>query len=704
MINVKILSKLLVGAKGELDEGKREDDVRSAFPDKTSIIDWFIDPIRQIENNKYLMWMVKHADESNKGLVHSTVHFYNLIVKKGTPDKDKPELKNIDTFKSLEDLEGFVEDYDKSIKELEREGAKVIYPNDGRWEIIRPLNVQASCNRGANSQWCIAATKSKNYYKPYTKSGAVFYTIIDYSKKPKDKDSMFTYVFVRDLPETHRGSRYIPSFVVGGGVSKIEVYDAEDEKFERSDMESKLPGGIESRFFNLMKDDLGLGELSSQLENYNHFFPRLKRLLKAQKDKEEAGGLFGVSSGALSETEEFIEEWYEEYSGRTKIYNNKKKALRNIYSILDRIIELDEPKFKKELAKSIERKYIDELQNSEPIPKLSDYIAKLKFNPNWLDEMEGLYNKLSSKEYYNDTSKSIYDITSEMKQFIELSSTYKQYDGLAEIFQLYLEFNSSYKFNSQDEREKEKKGLINEFIKTLMKYNNPTTIKFLDYFFDDIVGGDEYLIRDALSMLIVLPNTLKKEELRKKYRTHMAERSLLLGEMSQNKREINNIATTILGEKDIDPAVFDKAMKLSDSPLAGLDNPALIEASEESVTKVGNAAMSKYKEERNLSKFYRYCMFILRANNVSKKIAEEFFYGIALINTSRMRTALTNSVFSQIILKLEDILDIKFWDEIDKIRDQLHKAGALHLLDIPRRADESKLFKFNKDYKVFKIL
>jgi hypothetical protein len=82
--------------------------------------------------------------------------------------------------------------------------------------IIVPKSEAASCVYGKGTEWCISATKSKNYFVQYTQQGAVFFFLIN----KKETDPQYQKIAV---------AAFAPE---GNEKLSFEIYDATDERWE----------------------------------------------------------------------------------------------------------------------------------------------------------------------------------------------------------------------------------------------------------------------------------------------------------------------------------------------------------------------------------------------------------------------------------------------------------------------------------------
>jgi len=81
---------------------------------------------------------------------------------------------------------------EEQLKQVAKEGTEFVAKTPYHL-IVRPLSKEASCHWGMGSKWCIAATKSENYFDKYTSEGKAFFILL---AKKKDVDPNFKKIAV----------------------------------------------------------------------------------------------------------------------------------------------------------------------------------------------------------------------------------------------------------------------------------------------------------------------------------------------------------------------------------------------------------------------------------------------------------------------------------------------------------------------------
>jgi hypothetical protein len=164
--------------------------------------------------NAYLMWMTKAMKDSGAGvydvpglarerifdIVPIVTDFHKAKQRINQLNKNRKQAgkslypNDINQFKSLDELEGFIDNLGLSSSEEKKKekeaalGGANIMQDDEDFFVIRPLTQEASCFFGKKTKWCISATRSQNYYDSYTRQGKSFYFVLN---KNLGEDSNF---------------------------------------------------------------------------------------------------------------------------------------------------------------------------------------------------------------------------------------------------------------------------------------------------------------------------------------------------------------------------------------------------------------------------------------------------------------------------------------------------------------------------------
>jgi hypothetical protein len=198
----------------------RYDDAAKKYPDlgkqKIAVLmgDTILDYFKKNDptpNNKYIMWLAKQmsermnawremfpaqaaAEQGDRQQVWEDqigVHTANLVEAVTFFEKWSQRFKsygyptdiNSYSFDALaRAVEGVKEqetNKEKRAKEKEiaSETSDIIF-KDSNFMVVRPKSTEASCYWGRETQWCISATKSQNYFNSYTGEGKAFYFVL----------------------------------------------------------------------------------------------------------------------------------------------------------------------------------------------------------------------------------------------------------------------------------------------------------------------------------------------------------------------------------------------------------------------------------------------------------------------------------------------------------------------------------------------
>ena len=202
------MNKLMEGWKRFLNEDLltegRLQDAKKKFPDDAVYIDQLskIDPSG---NNKYLMWRAKQLDYHARGMTNlgkeSLVDVLTDLIQSFHKNVQRLEKKDINQYKSLDDVETAIKSLGATVKQKRKkkkeealEGSRIVYESD-KYFVVRPETEDASCYYGRNTQWCISATESQNYFDDYTRRGKAFYMVRDNYASDKDENKKLALVY-----------------------------------------------------------------------------------------------------------------------------------------------------------------------------------------------------------------------------------------------------------------------------------------------------------------------------------------------------------------------------------------------------------------------------------------------------------------------------------------------------------------------------
>lgn len=328
------MNKLMEGWKRFLNEDLlaegRLQDTKKKFPDDAVYIDQLskIDPSG---NNKYLMWMAKQLDYHARGMSNvgkeTMVDVLTDLIQSFHKNVQRLEKKDINQYKSLDDVEAAIEklgatskEKRQKKKEVAQEGSRIVYESD-EYFVVRPETEEASCYYGQNTQWCISATESSNYFEDYTQRGKAFYMIRNNYKSDKDPNKRIALVYSDEY----------------GYNKPEEIFDATDDQISLSSLEEAL-GDEYNDILDAAKSDL---EEHGAGANMTAEFDRIVEESRGEMEYTEIGwddagfgeyyftaqsyfnleDFLGVTSEQLEEEDIDIEDWVREAVEETRMYD-----------------------------------------------------------------------------------------------------------------------------------------------------------------------------------------------------------------------------------------------------------------------------------------------------------------------------------------------------------------------------------------------
>ena len=184
------------------------DDLKVRYPTLSDSIDALAaeDPSGR---QKYLVWQLKQhrMNEPTAEIIDLTQEFHRNI--------QRLQKKDINAYKTLGELRAAIEKLDKSQRQQKLNvKAETVYRDD-KFIVKRPVSPDEAIKYGTGTRWCIAASKSKNYFGSYSRSNNFFYIIIDCTAGRDDSMARVAFTFRKD-PET-------------GMLQSLQVFNALDK-------------------------------------------------------------------------------------------------------------------------------------------------------------------------------------------------------------------------------------------------------------------------------------------------------------------------------------------------------------------------------------------------------------------------------------------------------------------------------------------
>lgn len=238
----------------------------------------------------YAKWILSLA---NKDKLHNLGHVADVLSRF---EENKRNLKNKDimTFKSLEDLDNYLND-ENSYKELSQrqelrqtqkavrasdieKDAELVY-EDSDWKVYVPKTYEASCKLGQGTKWCTASTANDYYFISYSEDGPLYINI--------GKD----------------GSKYQFHF------ESNQYMDADDRDIDLEAFFKDKPNLLK---FYMPKIEEKLGGLDFNEDGYMIVNVDIDRLAEKLSDRDMSDNfLKACMTGDFYEIWDFYSEWYD---------------------------------------------------------------------------------------------------------------------------------------------------------------------------------------------------------------------------------------------------------------------------------------------------------------------------------------------------------------------------------------------------------
>lgn len=195
-----------------LVEGRVED-VREQFPDMDDEdFDYLVANQPAGSNNKYLQWSCKQFDDGFSTEV--TIQAVRLF----DGNKQRLTKRDLTQYKDVGEVEAAIAELGGKSKGQKSAQARAdtdtIYQDD-QFVVLRPHTQEASCKYGTGTSWCIAATKSHNYFGTYSSSNNKFYFVIDKKAVGATPESKFALAIMAPGQSATR--------------SNVQIYNASDK-------------------------------------------------------------------------------------------------------------------------------------------------------------------------------------------------------------------------------------------------------------------------------------------------------------------------------------------------------------------------------------------------------------------------------------------------------------------------------------------
>ena len=214
----------------------------------------YLDRIRKKCDNelqdRVIEYMMDILSENN---VTNLQVFHELL------EKGKLEENDIQKYKSFEDIEKAIVEYEENNHEDNIHEYKEIYKDD-RWYIVKPLSYYTAKIYGASTKWCTSSRETPKQFYEYSKDGILLY-VIDRANNKKWA---------------------VHWAIWKGEKEEMSWWDSKDNRVDSIQVD--IPFGIMNEVKNhLFKENKTNIEYFSEESLIN-----LKKLLKLQKENKES--------------------------------------------------------------------------------------------------------------------------------------------------------------------------------------------------------------------------------------------------------------------------------------------------------------------------------------------------------------------------------------------------------------------------------
>jgi hypothetical protein len=191
---------------------------------------------KHIENNiskfdkSTKQWLVKYLKENASNEAASFEEIFFGVLDDFNKFKQNLEYKDLfskdqngkPVYKTLADIRNQIEKFGDRKANISSDLGGMSYDKvfkNNKYRIYFPRDRSASCELGANTKWCVAATRSQNYFDNYTKTQNVFIYFV------------FSVLLNKNNPN------YKIAFVLrGGNIIYHETVDSQDQILHREDL------------------------------------------------------------------------------------------------------------------------------------------------------------------------------------------------------------------------------------------------------------------------------------------------------------------------------------------------------------------------------------------------------------------------------------------------------------------------------------
>lgn len=190
-------------------------------------------------NQKYLGWQLKQVldlGEPIAEVIDLVAHFHRVVQR--LPQKDLYSFKTLGQLRAA--IEAIPSQSAKAVvAELKAQGAKLLHDTE-HVAVLYLKDREASCLYGSGTQWCVSATKSRNYFYAYSMRDVHFYVVI--AKALQGTDSSFAkvaFAIQRANPWKEENSKKIwnkPDDKLACHQRRLQIFNSLDKCFGLNDL------------------------------------------------------------------------------------------------------------------------------------------------------------------------------------------------------------------------------------------------------------------------------------------------------------------------------------------------------------------------------------------------------------------------------------------------------------------------------------
>lgn len=286
---------------------------------------------------------IKFSRENDPQEVKDTLTHFKELSKQ---NKIKGEKKDISYWmkRPFSELKQFLSNDEniKSNKEAKREikAGAVKVASWGDWIAVHPKTEAASCEYGANTQWCTAATRSDNYFNSYTRRGVKLIYFINTKTNEKfalsistnhidtNAFSMLKIPYTYEIFDAEDDRIYIDEllshiWLTAAQLEKIvlKVAPIKDTEDMRNHVKDKISEIMNYNMGDLMGSVHACDNVLNYLETYKKYI--------SDKDYKHASQMFNVAKVHAMGKEVMKSENKDEYTDFLKSYDRLKKEYEN---------------------------------------------------------------------------------------------------------------------------------------------------------------------------------------------------------------------------------------------------------------------------------------------------------------------------------------------------------------------------------------